>query len=164
MRTVTLKEYGLCLYNDRGAFALGDLEISVNNIPARSGEFLFFAFSDGKQIMRQTVTPEKNRVTVSAKLLSAGKFNAYVSHFVNGIEAKRYPIEPLLVTDVHGSLSAAPEIAALTAEIAALKEEASAAKAWRTEAAARLAALQNTVAELETRLSVVEKNIDIFEN
>ena len=164
MRTITMKEYGLCRYDDASTFALGDLELSMNNIPSKSGEFRFCGFCNGKQVVKATVTAERNTVTIPAGKLEAGKFAAYVMHLVGGQEIKRYPIEALLIAEVNGTLAADPEIAALTAEIAALKKEASAAKEWRTQAEARQAALEKTVAELDKRLSTVEQNIDIFEN
>ena len=114
--------------------------------------------------MKATVTAEKNTVTIPAGKLEAGKFAAYVMHLVGGQEVKRYPVEALLIAEVNGTLTADPEIAALTAEIAALKKEASAVKEWRTQAEARLSAQEATIAELGKRLSIVEQNIDIFEN
>ena len=164
MRTITMKEYGLCRFEHATTFPLGDLELSMNNIPSKSGEFRFCGFCNGKQVVKATVTAERNTVTIPAGKLEAGKFAAYVMHLVGGQEIKRYPIEALLIAEVNGTLTADPEIAALTAEIAALKKEASATKEWRTQAEARQAALEKTVAELDKRLSTVEQNIDIFEN
>lgn len=164
MRTVTMKEYGLCRWDDASTFTLGELEIALNNFPTKSGEFLFCGYCNGKQVAKASVTAEKNTVTIPAEKLAAGKFSAYVLHAVNGTEIKRYPIEGLLIAEVNGTLAADPEIAALTSEIAVLKKEASAAKEWRTQAEARLAAQEATIAELDKRLSVVERNIDIFEN
>ena len=164
MRTVTMKEYGLCRWDDASTFTLGELEIALNNFPTKSGEFLFCGYCNGKQVVKATVTAEKNTVTIPAEKLAAGKFSAYVLHAVNGTEVKRYPVEGLLIAEANGTLAADPEIAALTAEIAALKEEAGAEKKRRSEAEARLAALEKTAEELEKRLSVVEQNIDIFEN
>ena len=116
MRTITMKEYGLCRYDDASTFALGDLELSMNNIPSKSGEFRFCGFCNGKQVVKATVTAEKNTVTIPAGKLEAGKFAAYVMHLVGGQEVKRYPIEALLIAEVNGTLTADPEIAALTGQ------------------------------------------------
>ena len=164
MKTVTLKEYGLGLYDDRSTFELGDLELAINGLPSKSGQFRFSGFCNGRRVVSENIEIEDNRVVIPKKALEAGKFSAFVSHLSDGQEIKRYPIESLLIADTKCDLAAEPEIAALTAEIAVLKEEAKDAKTRLTAAESALSAQAMSILELEKRLGVLEKNHDILEN
>ena len=65
--------------------------------------------------------------------LTAGELLSEVKHYLKGVLIKNYKIEPLILREVDGSLSATPEFIELQAVISALKAE--------------LAALAQTIAQ-----------------
>ncbi len=117
MRTIILKPSGVGRYGDVSPFMITDnsLELKVE-LPNVNGEFYFIAENNGKQYKK--LLPRDGAATLDR--LVAGELNAEVKHYLKGELIKVYKIEPLLLKEVDGTLSAMPEIAALKAEISAL--------------------------------------------
>ena len=122
MKTIQLK-HGIGRYSDVSPFPLGDLELVIEGIPATSGEFRFISKCNGEKCAECSVSAAYNRVTVYADKLAAGRFSCFVSHYLNGVEVKRYRVEDLLITELNGSMTADPEIALLRRKVAALEKQ-----------------------------------------
>ena len=155
---------GLGRYGDSVPFPIGNLSLVINGIPQTSGDFRFIGFSNGKKCVESSITPTFNKVTVPAEKLEAGRFSCYVSHYMKGVEIKRYLVEDLIVTDLNASLTADPEIARMQREIDSLND----LTAQLSEELKRISAAAETTASahiaLDKRLSVLEKNNDILDN
>lgn len=134
MKTIQLKQHGLGRYTDVSPFPLGDLEIELQGVPVFNGEYRFIAFCNGSKVSENTVTTSKNVVIISRDKLNAGRFSCYLSHYLKGMEVKRFPIEDLLISDVNSDIYAQPEIAVLEQNIRLLRQEVEREKQIRTQA------------------------------
>lgn len=123
MKTIQLKQHGIGRYGDVSPFPLGDLEIEIVGIPACSGDFRFIGECNNARCAEYTVSAAQNVVKIPRDKLSAGRFSCFVSHYSNGTEVKRYPVEDLLVTELNGAFTADPEIAQLRRDFDALKRQ-----------------------------------------
>ena len=114
MRTIILKPSGVGRYDDVSPFIITDnrLELKVE-LPYFNGEFYLVAENNGKTF--KMLLPRHG--VISLNELTAGELNAEVKHYLKGELIKVYKIEPLLLKEVDGTLSAMPEIAALKAEL-----------------------------------------------
>jgi len=130
MKTIKFNQNGTGRYDDVSPFILADgkLEIKIA-LPQLSGEFFFIAENNGKQFKK--VIPQDGVIALDG--LTAGELTAEVKHYLKGVLIKNYKVEPLILREVDGSLSATPEFIELQAVISALKAE--------------LAALAHTVAQ-----------------
>ena len=117
MRTIILKPSGVGRYDDVSPFLITDnrLELKIE-LPNLNGEFYLVAENNGKSL--KLLLPRGGVVAPDG--LTAGEFNAEVKHYLKGELIKTYKVEPLLLKEVDGTLSALPEIAELKAQISAL--------------------------------------------
>ncbi|MDE6504876.1 MAG: hypothetical protein K2L42_03300 [Clostridia bacterium] len=149
MKVIKLKSNGLGRYEDVSPFLVTDnrLEIKVE-LPSFNGEFYLITENNGKTDKR--LLPQDGTVTIEG--LTAGELNASVKHYVKGALIREYKVEPLLLKEADGNLSAMPELAGLKAalnalgqEYAALSEELS---KYKEKAAAQIERLNNNVSAL----------------
>lgn len=133
MRIINLSA-GLSLYDIRTAFPVGDLELYVNGLPNTNGDFRFIAFVNENKIGEYTLARDHNNITIPRKLISAGVFSCYISHYIGETEVKRYNVENLVITDINTDYSAMPEITALKDSITALSNKADELSKALTEA------------------------------
>ena len=117
MKTINLKSNGIGRYTDVSPFIIADnkLEIKVG-LPNLHGEFFLVAENNGKAFKKTLSRLEP----VILEGLTAGELQTEVQHYLNGELIKTYQIEPLILKEVNGSLSATPEIISLQAQITAL--------------------------------------------
>ncbi len=129
MKTINLKSNGIGRYDDVSPFIIADnkLEIKVG-LPNLHGEFFLVAENNGKAFKKTLSRLEP----VILEGLTAGELQTEVQHCLKGELIKTYKIEPLILKEVNGSLSGTPELVDLQAQITALN---------------------NTVADLESKLS-----------
>lgn len=120
MRTIKLKPNGVGRYDDVSPFLITDrsLEITIQ-LPAVNGEFYFVAENNGLKINKYIHTDGK----VKLEGLTAGELRAEVKHYLKGELVLTYIVEPLLLKEANGNLSAETDIVALRREIQGLKEE-----------------------------------------
>ncbi len=137
MKTIQLKQRGIGRYSDVSPFPLGDLEVEIVGIPNISAEFRYVAKCNDIKVAELTVSAAKSRVTISQDKLTAGRFSCAVQQYNKGVMTKIFLIEELLITEVNGTLAAAPEIEQMRRKIAALaesfEEEKKARKTAETE-------------------------------
>ncbi len=121
MKTIQLYSNGVGRYGDASPFIVTDnkLEISVE-LPAYNGEF-YFAYANNSVGKQCWLDRQK---TVTLENLTAGELNAEVKHYLKGELIKVYKVEPLLLKEADGSLSALPEMEEMRLEIASLKQAA----------------------------------------
>lgn len=130
MRSIKLKSNGLGRYDDVSPFLVTDKKLGLKiELPNFCGEFYFVAELNNTTIRK--LIPADGRVTLDD--LSAGELTAEVKHYMRGELIKTYKVEPLLLKEVDGAVSAIPEIELLTGEIALLTRETNALRE-RTEA------------------------------
>lgn len=119
MKTINLKPNGAGRYDDVSPFIITDNNLRLKvNLPALNGDFYLITEINDKT--------EKRLIAANGELcldgLTAGELRAEVKHYLKGELIKTYHIEPLLLKEVDGSLSAEPEIKALWKEIAEIKK------------------------------------------
>lgn len=126
MREIKLT-HGLCTYDVRTPFPVGDLELYVSGLPdSINAEFRLVAFNNDSKIGEYTLNRGNPVVTIPREKLSAGVFSCRVLHYQGETIVHRYTVENLIITDLDDSLSATPEITAMSdkiAELAAKTEE-----------------------------------------
>ena len=117
MKTIKLLSYGIGRYDDVSPFIIADnsLELKVE-LPNVNGEFFLIAKNNDKTIKISLSKYEP--VTIEG--LTAGEFKAEVKHYLKGVLIKAYAIEPLILKEVDGSISAMPEIVELKTQLADL--------------------------------------------
>lgn len=118
MRTIQLKPNGVGRYDDVSPFLVTDNKLQVTVwLPPVSGEFYLIAENNGatqkKLLSREGVIMLEN--------LSAGELNSEVKHYLKGALIKVYKVEPLLLKEADGTLSAIPEIEALNRHISLIE-------------------------------------------
>ncbi len=119
MKTIQLKSGRLGRYDDVSPFLVesGALELKIE-LPKQSGEFFLVSELNGKSL---GTVPLLHGFTAILHPSEAGELKTEVKHYLHGELVETYKIEPLLLKAVDRSLSAMPEIAALTAECVALR-------------------------------------------
>lgn len=117
MKTIKLLSYGIGRYDDVSPFMIADnsLELKVE-LPNVNGEFFLIAKNNDKTIKMSLSKYEP--VTIEG--LTAGELKAEVKHYLKGVLIKVYAIEPLILKEVDGSISAMPEIVELKTQLADL--------------------------------------------
>lgn len=119
MKNITLKPNGVGRYDDVSPFIIADKALNLKiNLPAVNGEFYLITEINGNKV-KQLIQPDGE---VRLDGLSAGELRAEIKHYLKGELIKAYKIEPLLLKEADGSLSAEPEIVALWRELNAVKE------------------------------------------
>ena len=162
MRTIKLSKISYGRYDDASVFPLGDLELQLEDMPTYSGEFRFVAECNGKKCHSASVTAAYSRVNIPREKLTAGLFTAEVQHYSRGILVKRFPIEPLTITDTAGVMRAAPAIGQVETLIDELAEAVDALQTRADTAETRANSAEARLQDLEARLAVLEANNDIF--
>lgn len=120
MRIVNLRPNGLGRYDDVSPFIIGDKGIELKiGLPNFNGEFYLIAENNGKTF--KMLLPRDSVIVLDG--LMAGELNAEVKHYLKGELIKTYKVEPLLLKEVDGMLSAVPEIIALKTGINNFKAE-----------------------------------------
>lgn len=119
MRIIKLNEYGLGRYDDVSPFLITDNKLEVKiELPQVNGDFYLVTKNNG--------STEKHYLSGDGKAeilnLTAGEFKAEVKHYLKGTLIKSYKIEPLLLIDADGGITALPELVCLNNKIAALNK------------------------------------------
>lgn len=162
MKVIKLKSNGLGRYDDVSPFLVTDnrLEIKVE-LPSFNGEFYLITENNGKTEKR--LLPRDG--TVAIERLTAGELNASVKHYLKGALIREYKVEPLLLKEADGNLSALPELAELKAELnglerqyAALSEDLS---KYKEETNAQSERLNKNVSAL-IRFAYKDYNTNVF--
>lgn len=150
MRTIQLKPNGVGRYDNVSPFIVTDnrLELQIT-LPNFNGEFYLVYEINGKTYKR--LLPRSGQLILED--LTAGEMNAEVKHYLKGETVKTYKIEPLLLKEVDGTLSALPEIEELRRSIGTVER---AFNEYKESAEKRINALS---AELAERLEITEKNV-----
>ena len=120
MRTITIKG-NLGRYDDVSPFLVesGALELKIE-LPDMAWESFIVTELNGKT--RKVPIPQ-NGIVMFDNLL-AGELRAEIKHYLHGNLIKTFKVEPLILKEVDGVLSAMPAIAAMERDIAALKRKA----------------------------------------
>lgn len=155
MRTIELKTNGTGRYGDVSPCMVTDncLELKVE-LPNVNGEFYMIAENNGKAYKK--LLPRDGALTLDG--LVAGELNAEVKHYLKGVLIKVYKIEPLLLKEADGTLSATPEIAVLKAEISALKKSFA---EYRQDTERRISRTERNVAAL-VRFAFKDYNDNVY--
>ena len=113
MKTITLKR-DMGRYDDVSPFLVqsGGLELQIE-LPDEAGEF--FVVAENGKTKRTIAIPRSGTVTLDK--LTAGELKAEIKRYLRGTLIKTYRVEPLLLKEVDGELSAVPEIAYLLNEV-----------------------------------------------
>lgn len=118
MKTIKLKTNGTGRYDDVSPFIVTDNSLQVAAVlPPFNGEFYLVAENNGT-VQKKLLTRDG---AVTIENLSAGELNAEVKHYLKGELVKVYKVEPLILKEVDGTLSAMPEIEALHHDISSLE-------------------------------------------
>lgn len=114
MKRITLKPIGVGRYDDVSPFIITDtaLELCIA-VPNVNGEFYFAAENNGKSYYK--LIPKGGLITLPD--LTAGELCGEVTHYLKGERVKNYKIEPLIIKEADGTLTAEPEFAALKAKL-----------------------------------------------
>ena len=143
MKTIILKSNGLGRYDDVSPFIIADNALAVKiELPPYNGEFYFVAENNGNKF--KLTIPQNGEIVLDG--LSAGELNAEVKHYLKGELIKVYKVEPLLIKELDGSLSAMPEIEALRRDREEINQSF---REYRQRTAARKKALNDRVEKLE---------------
>lgn len=119
MRTIELKSYGVGRYDDVSPFIITDNKLQLKiELPAQSGEFYFIGKNGDRDVKR--LIPSNGELTLEK--FTAGELRADVKHYFKGEIIKTYQVEPLLLKEVDGNLSADPVIPALKKELESAKD------------------------------------------
>lgn len=116
MKIIKLKPNGVGRYDSVSPFIVTDnrLELQIE-LPNFNGEFYLVYENNGKTDKR--LLPRSGQIVLDN--LTAGELKASVKHYVKGELIKSYTVEPLLLKEADGTLSALPEIEALRRQIEA---------------------------------------------
>lgn len=120
MREIKLT-HGLCTYDVRTPFPVGDLELYISGLPdSINAEFRLVAFNNDSKIGEYTLNRNNPYISIPREKLSAGVFSCRVLHYQGDTIVHRYTVENLIITDIDDTLSATPEIVELNGKITAL--------------------------------------------
>lgn len=124
MREIKLT-HGLCTYDVRTPFPVGDLELYISGLPdSINAEFRLVAFNNDSKIGEYTLNRNNPYISIPREKLSAGVFSCRVLHYQGDTIVHRYTVENLIITDIDDTLSATPEIVELNGKITALMAKA----------------------------------------
>lgn len=114
MKTIQLKTSGVGRYDDVSPFIVTDNTLHLQiGLPPYNGEFYLVYELNGKVSKR--LIPRSGQLILED--LTAGELNAEVKHYLKGELIKTYRVEPLLLKEVEGMLSAIPEMEELRRQI-----------------------------------------------
>lgn len=159
MKVIKLNISGFGRYDDVSPFIVTDnvLELQIE-LPQVNGEFYIVTDLNGKR--EKLRLPQDGVITLHN--LTAGEMQAEVKHYLKGVLIKKYRIEPLMLIEVDGDLTGAPEIAALNARISALEKELAETnesvfrlKDRLTEAEARISVQSDLLEKQETKINAL---------
>ncbi len=120
MITIKLKSNGTGRYDDVSPVIITDRKLLLKiALPNVNGDFYFVAENNGATIKR--LLSENGEVALEK--LSAGELNAEVKHYLKGTLIKTYKIEPLLLIEADGDVSAEPEFSALDRRICSVESD-----------------------------------------
>lgn len=157
MRTIKLKSIGVGRYDDVTPFLITDRELPLKiALPQFNGEF-YLAYENGG-VTEKRFIPGNGEITL--KGLAAGEFRAEVKHYLKGELIKTYKVEPLLLKEVDGTLTAEPEIADLRRITDELVKALAAERERAEKLGELLAAERKCVEELAARLDNAEQAIE----
>ena len=123
MKTIIIKQGCLGRYDDVSPFLGESGTLALHFVlPRVSGEFYFVVWHsyDGGQNQRTIKIPETGDIELSG--LHAGEIDGKVEHYFRGELIDTFPIEPLIIKNVEGSVRAFPEIKALEARAEAVQK------------------------------------------
>lgn len=124
MREIKLT-HGLCTYDVRTPFPVGDLELYISGLSdSINAEFRLVAFNNDSKIGEYTLNRNNPYISIPREKLSAGVFSCRVLHYQGDTIVHRYTVENLIITDIDDTLSATPEIVELNDKITALTAKA----------------------------------------
>lgn len=156
MKTISLKVNGVGRYDDVSPLVIADNQLWLNiKLPAVNGEF-FLVTECGGKVQKLKLNADGNAVICG---IYAGQFNAEVKHYLKGELIKTYKIEPLLVKEADGSISAEPEIAALNRKIFELNEALGKERARTEKLEEQAEKLNRCCEEIEVRTKTAEDKI-----
>jgi len=164
MKTIKLKSNGVGRYDDVSPFLVTDNKLEIKaELPNYNGEFYLVTENNGRTEKR--LLPRDGTVTLES--LTAGELNAVVKHYLKGALIREYKVEPLLLKEVDGNLSALPELAELTDRLTELEREYAALSAgfaeYKEAAAAKEKRLKQNVSAL-VRFAYKDFNTNVFLN
>ncbi len=153
MKTIKLKSTGIGRYDDVSPFIITDNKLSLHlELPALNGEFYFLASNNGLNV-KKLLAFDDNLVLEG---VTAGELLAEVRHYLKGELIKTYKVEPLILKEVDGKLSAEPEIIAVCREFNGLKEIFN---DDRTRTAELEESLKTAIKELENQVKLLQINL-----
>lgn len=118
MKQIKLKPNGVGRYDSVSPFIVTDnrLELQIE-LPNFNGEFYFVYENNDKTDKR--LLPYSGQIVLDN--LTAGELKGAVKHYVKGELIKSYTVEPLLLKEADGTLSALPEMEELRRHICAVE-------------------------------------------
>lgn len=135
MKTITLKSNGVGRYDDGTPYIITGRKLNIKiALPQVNGDFYFVCENNG--ITQKRLLPSDGGISLDN--LTAGELNAEVKHYVKGSLVKVYKIEPLMLKEVDGAISAEPEISALDRRICAVESGFTIANQTAAERAEKL--------------------------
>lgn len=118
MKQIKLKSNGIGRYDDVSPFIITDSKLILQiDLPSYNGEF-YLAYGVGGKISNRLL-PRSGQIVLEN--LTAGELNAEVRHCLKGEVVKTYKIEPLLLKELDGAISAIPEFEELNRHICAVE-------------------------------------------
>lgn len=124
MRTITIKSGQMGRFDNGSPFLVeeGALELKLL-LPPGAGEYFFVWQNefDGGQRGATLQIPKNGEISLADLL--PGELKASVKHYLHGELIGQYKIEPLILKEADGSISATPELTALEGEIEALQKK-----------------------------------------
>ena len=120
MKIIRLTPNGVGRYDSVSPFIVTDnrLELQIE-LPNFNGEFYLVYELNGKT--DKYLLPRSGQIVLEN--LTAGEFNAEVKHYVKGELIKVYKVEPLLLKEADGTISALPEIEEIHRHISAIERD-----------------------------------------
>lgn len=153
MKNITLKTYGVGVYDDPAPFVLDeDLTLVFSGCNVANGEYAAVVKCNGWQ---ETVKLTDNAVNVPFDELSAGELYVTVVLFLHGKRVTEWTVEPLTLTPVTVGFDAAPTVAALKAENTSLQQ---ALTAYRQELAGYVKAAEKAAQTADGAVQAVRAN------
>lgn len=135
MKTIMLKSNGVGRYDDVTPYIITDRKLNIKiALPQVNGDFYFVTENNGATQKR--LLPLDGGISLDN--LTAGELNAEVKHYVKGSLVKVYKIEPLMLKEVDGAISAEPEISVLDRRICAVESGFNIANQTAAERAEKL--------------------------
>lgn len=122
MRTITIKSGQMGRFDNGSPFLVEEGALGLKFLlPQGSGEYFFVwqnAFEGGQRVGTLQI-PKSGEISLADLL--PGELRATVKHYLHGELIGQYKIEPLLLKEVEGSISATPELTEILYEIEAIK-------------------------------------------